>query len=77
MTLKELSGQYRRSAEPIRARIRLLRQASRRAGTEDERQRLQHRLLRLTQMLTQLNELAELTEHYYERTYYRDEKYRL
>ena len=25
----------------------------------------------------QLNELADLTEHYYERSYWRDEKYRL
>lgn len=31
----------------------------------------------LTAMLTQVNELAELTEHYYERGYYRNEKYRV
>ena len=31
----------------------------------------------LTPMLTQMNELAELTAHYYKRGYYRNAKYTL
>jgi hypothetical protein len=35
---------------------------------------LKRRIAELTPMLTQMNELAELTEHYYERGYYRNGK---
>ena len=38
---------------------------------------LKRRTAVLTEMLRQMNELAELTEHYYERGYYRNEKYRI
>ena len=38
---------------------------------------LKRRIAELTPMLTQVNELAELTEHYYERGYYRNGKYTL
>jgi hypothetical protein len=38
---------------------------------------LQRRIARLTEMLTQTNELAAHTEHYYERNYCGNEKYRL
>lgn len=31
----------------------------------------------LSSVLTQMNELAELTAHYYEKGFYRDEKYSL
>ena len=36
---------------------------------------LKRRIAVLTPMLTQMNELAELTAHYYDRGYYRSEKY--
>ena len=36
---------------------------------------LKRRIDDLTPMLTQMNELAELTAHYYDRGYYRSEKY--
>ncbi len=77
MTLRELSEEYRRSAQPIRARLRELRMAEK---TEQDEQALfwiRRRKQMLSDMLRQLNELAELTEHYYERGYYRNEKYRL
>ena len=47
------------------------------AQTEDpeERFRIKRRIGELTPILTQMNELAELTAHYYERGYYRGEKY--
>lgn len=77
MTLRELSGAYREAAVPIRARLRQLRIALAQERDPERRFRLNRRMLVLTQMLRQMNELAELTEHYYERGYYRDEAYRL
>lgn len=77
MTLKELSADYRAAAQPLRERLRQLRQAKKRAQDREELFWLERRMSVLTSMLTQLNELAELTEHYYERGYYRNEKYRL
>ena len=77
MTLRELSGEYRAAAQPIRARLRELRLEMK---TERDAERmfwLKRRTAVLTEMLRQMNELAELTEHYYERGYYRNEKYRL
>lgn len=77
MTLKELSAEYRAAAQPLRERLRQLRQAKKRAQDREELFWIERRMSALTSMLTQLNELAELTEHYYERGYYRNEKYRL
>ena len=77
MTLRELSGGYRAAAQPIRQRLRELRQRAKEATDEHERFWISRRKLVLGQMLQQMNELAELTEHYYERSYWRDEKYRL
>lgn len=77
MTLKELSADYRAAAQPLRERLRQLRQAKKRAQDREELFWIERRMSVLTSMLTQLNELAELTEHYYERGYYRNEKYRL
>ena len=77
MTLRELSGGYRAAAQPIRARLRELRIEMK---TERDAERmfwLKRRTAVLTEMLRQMNELAELTEHYYERGYYRNEKYTL
>ena len=50
-----------------------------RRETDDpqERFRLERRLLELRPMLTQMNQLAELTAHYYERGYDRDGYYTL
>ena len=77
MTLKEMSRDYEASAALLRARLRWLRQEL--AGTEDADTawHLKRRIAELTPMLTQMNELAELTAHYYERGYYRNEKYTL
>lgn len=77
MSLEALAQEYRASAEPIRQRLREIRRLRKQAATSDERLRLQYRELRLTQMLHQLNQVAELLEHYYERSYYRNENYRI
>lgn len=75
--LSELSRDYRAAAEPLRARLRQLRQALAQTEDPDKVWRLKRRIAELTPMLTQMNELAELTAHYYDRGYWRNEKYTL
>ena len=77
MTLTELSRCYEDAAVPLRARLRELRMALAIAEDPDEVWHLKRRIADLTPMLTQMNELAELTAHYYDRGYYRSEKYTL
>ena len=55
--------------------IRELRQAIQNSHDPEEIWHLTRRIAELTPMLTQMNELAELTAHYYERGYWRSEKY--
>ena len=77
MTLKEIAKGYRESAVPLRLRLHNLRQELKYAQDPEERWQLKRRIAELTPLLTQVNELAELCEHYYERGYYRNEKYTL
>lgn len=77
MTLAELSKDYEAAAAPLRARLRLLRQMLAQTTDPEEIFHLKRRIGELTPMLTQMNELAELTAHYYDRGYYRSEKYTL
>jgi hypothetical protein len=77
MTLQELSRCYEEAAVPLRARLQLLRQMLSTETDPDEILRIKHRITILTPMLTQMNELAELTAHYYDRGYHRNEKYTL
>lgn len=77
MTLKEMSKGYREAAVPLRQRLKLLRQMLASTDDPEEIWHLKRRIAELTPLLTQMNELAELTEHYYERGYYRNEKYTL
>lgn len=75
MTLKELSECYREAAAMLRERIWLLR--IERVGMQDPEKlwEINRRIAELTPMLTEMNELAELTEYYYDRGYWRSEKY--
>ena len=77
MTLQELSLCYEAAAVPLRSRLRQLRQELAVAEDPEEVWHLKRRIAELTPMLTQMNELAELTAHYYDRGYYRSEKYTL
>lgn len=77
MTLKQMSREYEASAVLLRKRLRQLRQELAATADKDEIWHLQRRIAVLTPMLTQMNELADLTAHYYERGYYRNEKYTL
>ena len=75
MTLQELSRCYEEAAVPLRARLRELRFLLAAAETAEEVWHIKRRIAELTPMLTQMNELAELTARYYDRGYYRSEKY--
>ena len=77
MTLQEISRGYEEAAVPLRARLRELRQMLDKATDPEEVWHIKRRIHELTPMLTEMNELAELTARYYERGYYRNEKYTL
>jgi hypothetical protein len=77
MTLQELSHGYEQAAVPLRLRLRQLRQMLSVETDADAIWHIKRRIAELTPMLTQMNELAELTAHYYDRGYYRNEKYTL
>ena len=77
MTLLEISRSYREAALPLRRRLKELRMALRETDDPEEIWHIKRRIAELTPMLTQMNELAELTEHYYDRGYWRSEKYTL
>ena len=77
MTLLEMSKDYEAAAVLLRKRLRLLRQKLKQAQDPEEIWHLKRRIAELTPMLSQCNALAELCEHYYERGYYRDERYTL
>ena len=77
MTLTEMSRGYQDSAEALGRRLQELRAARRRCRTRRERQVLDRRVADLVPLLRQCRELAQLTEHYYERSYCRDEHYRI
>ena len=75
MTLEEISKTYRQAAEPLRERLQQLRMELVRETNPQIAFSLKTRIAQMTPILTQLNEMAELTEHYYERGYWRNEKY--
>ena len=75
MTLTELSRSYEESAALLRTRLAFLRKALATSRDPEEIWHLKRRIAELTPLLTQMNELADLTAHYYDRGYWRNEKY--
>lgn len=75
MTLMELSGAYEASAALLRKRLSELRRMLTQTEDPEVVFALQHRIAQLTPLLTEMNELSELTKRYYERGYWRNEKY--
>ena len=75
MTMTELSRSYEEAAVLLRNRLRYLRQALAASRDPEEIWHIKRRIAELTPILTQMNELAELTAHYYDRGYWRNEKY--
>lgn len=77
MTLQELSKEYEKSAAILLERIRELRLRLKKAQDAEAIFWLKRRIAVLSQMRKEAVELAELTAHYYERSYWRNEKYRI
>ena len=77
MTLYQMSFVYREDALRFRMRITALREQAKTAATEEEARLLKRRIEELQVLLRQSRERAELTQHYYERSYYRNAKYTL
>ena len=77
MALADLSKDYEAAALLLRQRLKLLRQMLAYATDPEEIFHIKRRIAELTPMLTEMNALAELTAHYYDRGYYRSEKYTL
>ena len=75
MTLRQISECYREAAVPLRKRLHQLREMLKTETDQDAIWHIKRRIGELTPMLTEMNELAELTAHYYDRGYYRSEKY--
>ena len=75
MTLMEISRSYEAAAVPLRRRLRELRQQVAASEDPEEIWHLKRRIKELTPLLTEMNDLAELTAHYYDRGYWRNEKY--
>lgn len=67
MTLKELSAQYEAAAQPLRVRLRELRGQLAQTSDPEEIWHIKRRIAELTPMLTEMNDLAWMLEHYYER----------
>ena len=77
MMLQELAVGYLHAAGLLRERLSQLRRALKCCDDPQERAALRHRIAVLAQMQNQCYELAELTAHYYERGFYRNERYTL
>lgn len=75
MKLSELAPSYRAEERAIQRRIRSLQRKLERESDPEEIRCLQRRIRDLQPLQRQCRELAELTAHYYERGYYRNEKY--
>ena len=75
MKLHELSAGYEAAAVRLRSKLKHLRARLRACDDAVERASLKWEIALLAEILTQCNELADLTAHYYERGYYRNEKY--
>lgn len=73
--LSDLSAGYRESAQLLRERLHQLRTELAATTDPEEVWSLKRRIAQLTPMLTEMNTLAELTERYYDRRYYRDARY--
>ncbi len=77
MKLCELSEGYIEAANLLRKRLANLRNQRAREKDAQRRAALKYEIECLSKILTQCNDLAELTAHYYERGYTRDAKYTL
>lgn len=75
MAISDLSAGYKKSARLLEKRVKELRAAARQTTDPEEKWQLKRRIAELQPILSQMNELAELTAKYYEPGYFRDPKY--
>ena len=75
MTLQQLSLDYAHAAGLLRRRLTQLRRDLAAETDPEAIFSLKNRIAQLTPMLTEMNDLTQLTAHYYDRGYYRDETY--
>ena len=68
---------YAAAAELISRRLALLRQAQRDATDPLRRAALERRIAALRPLLRECRQLQRLTAHYYDRSYCRDQRYRI
>ena len=73
VALEESLKLFQEGTELVRSCSKMLEEAE----DPEEIWHLKRRIYELTPLLTQMNELADLTAHYYERGYWRSEKYTL
>lgn len=73
MTLLEMSAVYADSAAALRLRIAELRTAMERLSDPEELRALRARIAALDPLLREARALAELTAHYYDRSYHKHE----
>lgn len=75
MALLDLAAEYQHSANLLKDRLALLRKELKAEKDPAKAFRLKRRIAELTPMLTEMNELAEMTARYYDPSYYRNAKY--
>lgn len=75
MKLIEISEEYAASEELLRRRIAWLRHEEAEAAEEQRRYALHRRILELQPLLRDCRQIRRLTANYYDRSYYRDERY--
>lgn len=73
MTLLEMSAVYADSAAALRLRIAELRTAMERLSDPEELRAMRARIAALDPLLREARALAELTAHYYDRSYHKHE----
>lgn len=77
MTLKELAVEYRESARKIDERIKQLNSQKRASKDIHQIRSLECRIRVLESMRRDAMDLAALTEHYHDRGYHSNERYKI
>ena len=77
MKLCELSDGYKEAADLLGKQIVRMCKLCDTSDDPQEQATLRYRIAQLRAIMTQCNDLEELTAHYYERGYKRDDKYTL
>ena len=77
MTLLEMSAAHAESEAALRFRITALRAQARQQQDPEAARALRARVAALDPLLREMRALAELTAHYYDRSYHKHESYTL